>query len=94
MVGGKFIDWLKSAVDIDSTVSSKSIALLLSAVIGSALALMMGVVLIIDVAKDGKVDTSLSEMAILLAADGGFIWMGGQNKIQSEKEKNKKTDNK
>jgi len=93
-MGGKFIDWLKSAVDIDSTVSSKSIALLLSAVIGSALALMMGVVLIIDVAKDGKVDTSLSEMAILLAADGGFIWMGGQNKIQSEKEKNKKTDNK
>lgn len=93
-MGGKFIDWLKSAVDIDSTVSSKSIALLLSAVIGSALALMMGVVLIIDVAKDGKVDTSLSEMAILLAADGGFIWMGGQNKIQSEKEKNKKADNK
>lgn len=93
-MGGKFIDWLKSAVDIDSTVSSKSIALLLSAVIGSALALMMGVVLIIDVAKDGKVDTSLSEMAILLAADGGFIWMGGQNKIQSEKEKNKRIENK
>lgn len=79
------IEWIKSAVNIDSPVSSKSIALLLSAVIGSVFALMLGIAIIIDVSKDGKIDTNLTEMSLLLAADGGFIWMGGQNKVQSEK---------
>lgn len=79
------IEWIKSAVNIDSQVSSKSIALLLSAVIGSVFALMLGIAIIIDVSKDGKIDTNLTEMSLLLAADGGFIWMGGQNKVQSEK---------
>lgn len=79
------LEWIKSAVNIDSQVSSKSIALLLSAVIGSVFALMLGIAIIIDVSKDGKIDTNLTEMSLLLAADGGFIWMGGQNKVQSEK---------
>jgi hypothetical protein len=79
------LEWIKSAVNIDSPVSSKSIALLLSAVIGSVFALMLGIAIIIDVSKDGKIDTNLTEMSLLLAADGGFIWMGGQNKVQSEK---------
>lgn len=79
------LEWIKSAVNIDSPVSSKSIALLLSAVIGSIFALMLGIAIIIDVSKDGKIDTNLTEMSLLLAADGGFIWMGGQNKVQSEK---------
>ena len=79
------LEWIKSAVNIDSPVSSKSIALLLSAIIGSVFALMLGIAIIIDVSKDGKIDTNLTEMSLLLAADGGFIWMGGQNKVQSEK---------
>ena len=79
------LEWIKSAVNIDSPVSSKSIALLLSAVIGSVFALMLGIAIIIDVSKDGKIDTNLTEMSLLLAAYGGFIWMGGQNKVQSEK---------
>lgn len=79
------LEWIKSAVNIDSPVSSKSIALLLSAIIGSIFALMLGIAIIIDVSKDGKIDTNLTEMSLLLAADGGFIWMGGQNKVQSEK---------
>jgi len=42
------------------------------------------VAMIIDVAKDGRMDMSLIEVAAVFPAVGAYIWMGAQPKNQSD----------
>lgn len=77
--------YLRSLSVPNSFNSSKSFVLTFTGIIGCILALLLGISLLIDVIKDGKVDSDFIGAAIYLVSIGSFIWMGGQNKVQGDK---------
>ena len=68
---------IKESIDDRSSMSSGSITLLLSAIIGAIIGLCVCFVLIYDVTYDGKVDTSLLDLGIFLMSGGGYILGSG-----------------
>ena len=64
---------IKSAIDDKSSMSSNSITLLASALMGVIVGLVMCFVLVYDVMYDGKVDTDMGDMAMLLMSSGVYI---------------------
>ena len=78
-------NYLKSLIKSGTGDSSKSFALVLSAIIGALLGICICFILIFDVAKDGVVDTSLGDLGIFLMAVGVFMVGGGFSKTITEK---------
>ena len=82
---------IKSAIDDKSSMSSNSITLLASALMGVIVGLVMCFVLIYDVTYDGKVDTDMGDMAMLLMSSGVYImgsglpkaWVDGKMRTRS-----------
>lgn len=64
---------IKSAIDDKSSMSVSSIVSLASAFIGVVMGFVICFVLIYDVTYDGKVDTDMGDMAMLLMASGTYI---------------------
>jgi len=75
-----FIRNIKESIDDRSSMSSGSITLLLSAIIGAIIGLCVCFVLIYDVTYDGKVDTDLLDLGIFLMSSGGYILGSGMPK--------------
>ena len=78
-------NYLKSLIKTGTGDSSKSFALVLSALIGALLGLCICFILIFDVAMDGMVNTSLGDLGIFLMAVGVFMVGGGFSKTMTEK---------
>ena len=82
---------IKASIDDKSSMSTNSITLLASAVMGVIMGLVICFVLIYDVVYDGKVDTNLTDMGIFLLCSGGYImgsgvpkaWVDGKMKTRS-----------
>ena len=68
---------IKSAIDDKSSMSSNSITLLASALMGIVIGFVICFVLIYDVTYDGKVDTDLGDLGIFLLCSGGYILGSG-----------------
>ena len=68
---------IKESIDDKSSMSVNSITLLASALIGVIVGLVMCFVLIYDVTYDGKIDTDMGDMAMLLMASGAYILGSG-----------------
>jgi len=68
---------IKSAIDDKSSMSSNSITLLASAIMGVIIGLVICFVLVYDVCYDGKVDTDLGDLGIFLLCSGGYILGSG-----------------
>ena len=71
---------IKASIDDKSSMSTGSITLLLSALIGAIIGLCVCFVLIYDVTYDGKVDTDLLVLGIFLMSSGGYILGSGMPK--------------
>ena len=71
---------IKASIDDKSSMSTGSITLLLSALIGAIIGLCVCFVLIYDVTYDGKVDTDLLDLGIFLMSSGGYILGSGMPK--------------
>jgi hypothetical protein len=71
---------IKESIDDKSSMSTGSITLLLSAIIGAIIGLCVCFVLIYDVTYDGKVDTDLLDLGIFLMSSGGYILGSGMPK--------------
>ena len=71
---------IKASIDDRSSMSTGSITLLLSALIGAIIGLCVCFVLIYDVTYDGKVDTDLLDLGIFLMSSGGYILGSGMPK--------------
>ena len=78
-------NYLKSLIKSGTGDSSKSFALVLSAIIGALLGLCICFILVFDVAMDGVVDTSLGDLGVFLMAVGVFMVGGGFSKTITEK---------
>lgn len=82
---------IKSAIDDKSSMSSNSITLLASALMGVIIGFVICFVLIYDVTYDGKVDTNLTDLGLFLLCSGGYImgsglpkaWVDGKLKTRS-----------
>ena len=82
---------IKASIDDKSSMSTNSITLLASALMGVIIGLVLCFVLIYDVTYDGKVDTDLGDMGIFLLCSGGYIigsgipkaWVDGKMKTRS-----------
>ena len=68
---------IKASIDDKSSMSVNSITLLASALMGVVVGLVMCFVLIYDVTYDGKVDTDMGDMAMLLMSSGIYILGSG-----------------
>ena len=68
---------IKASIDDKSSMSVNSITLLASAVMGVIVGLVMCFVLGYDVVYDGKVDTDMGDMAMLLMSSGVYILGSG-----------------
>ena len=68
---------IKSAIDDKSSMSTNSITLLASALMGVIIGFVICFVLIYDVTYDGKVDTDMGDLAMLLIASGTYILGSG-----------------
>lgn len=71
---------IKASIDDKSSMSVNSITLLVSALMGVIVGLVMCFVLVFDVIYDGKVDTDMGDMAMLLMASGVYILGSGAPK--------------
>jgi hypothetical protein len=71
---------IKASIDDKSSMSVNSITLLVSALMGVIVGLVMCFVLAFDVVYDGKVDTDMGDMAMLLMASGVYILGSGAPK--------------
>lgn len=71
---------IKASIDDRSSMSTGSITLLLSALIGAIIGLCVCFILIYDVTYDGKVDTDLLDLGIFLMSSGGYILGSGMPK--------------
>ena len=71
---------IKSAIDDKSSMSSNSITLLASALMGVIIGFVICFVLIYDVTYDGKVDTNLTDLGLFLLCSGGYILSSGAPK--------------
>ena len=78
------IDYLKKLIRNNTGESSKSFGLVLSAIVGGLIGLTVCTVLIVDVVKDGKVETDLSELGWFLMCSAAYMFGGGLNKTLSE----------
>lgn len=87
--GKKKIGYLESLIKSNTGNSSKSFALVLSAIIGGLLGLVIGFILIYDVIKDGTVDTNLEQLAWFLVSAGAYMFGGGFNKVLAERYEDK-----
>ena len=82
---------IKSAIDDKSSMSSNSITLLASALMGVIIGFVICFVLIYDVTYDGKVDTNLTDLGLFLLCSGGYImgsglpkaWVDGKMRTRS-----------
>lgn len=85
---------IKASIDDRSSMSTGSITLLLSALIGAIIGLCVCFVLIYDVTYDGKVDTDLLDLGIFLMSSGGYILGSGMPKtIVDSRMKNRSWQN-
>ncbi len=71
---------IKASIDDKSSMSVNSITLLASALMGVIVGLVMCFVLVYDVIYDGKVDTDMGDMAMLLMSSGVYILGSGAPK--------------
>ena len=78
------INYLKKLIRNNTGESSKSFGLVLSAIVGGLIGLTVCTVLIVDVVKDGKVETDLSELGWFLMCSAAYMFGGGLNKTLSE----------
>lgn len=78
------LGYLRNLIRVGSGESSKSFALVLSAIVGAIIGLCICFVLIFDVVKDGVVTTNMADLGILLLCDGIFMFGGGASKVISE----------
>jgi hypothetical protein len=85
---------IKASIDDRSSMSTGSITLLLSALIGAIIGLCVCFILIYDVTYDGKVDTDLLDLGIFLMSSGGYILGSGMPKtIVDSRMKNRSWQN-
>ncbi len=96
---------IKASIDDKSSMSTNSITLLASALMGVIIGFVICFVLTYDVTDDGKVDTDLSEMGIFLLCSGAYIlgsgvpkaWVDGKMKtrswVEGEKLQNEEREN-
>lgn len=78
-------EYLKSLIKSGTGDSSKSFALVLSAIVGALLGFCISFVLIYDVVVDGVINTDLGELGVFLMAVGVFMVGGGFSKTLTEK---------
>ncbi len=71
---------IKASIDDKSSMSVNSVTVLASAVMGVVVGLVMCFVLVYDVTFDGKVDTDMGDMAMLLMSSGIYILGSGAPK--------------
>ena len=64
--------------------SSKSFGLVLSAIVGALMGLAVVFALIWDVAKDGTINTDLSDLGVFVLCIGAYTFGSGANKMLSE----------
>lgn len=82
---------IKSSIDDRSSMSTNSITLLASALMGVIIGFVICFVLIYDVTYDGTVNTNLTDLGIFLLCSGGYImgsgipkaWVDGKMKTRS-----------
>lgn len=84
----KLTDYLRSLVRAGTMDSSKSFALVVSAVVGAALGLTVCFCLCWDVCTNGHVETDLDALGWFVLAVGGFMAGGGVGKALSERKRN------
>ena len=75
-----FIKNIKTSIDDKSSMSVNSITLLVSALMGVIVGLVMCFILVWDVVVDGKIDTDMGDMSMLLMASGVYILGSGAPK--------------
>lgn len=76
----KITDYLTQLIDANSSKSSRAVFMLVVLGIGCLLLLIVGGVLIYDVAYDGKVDTDLAGLSAFVAAIGANLGVAGLTK--------------
>ena len=91
----KIAEYLKSLIKANSLDSSKSLALVLSCIVGALIGLCVCFCLVYDVCTNGYLKTDLDSLGLFVLCVGGFMAGGGINKALSErKRKNVKPINK
>lgn len=81
-----FLKFMSSLVRNDTGNSSKSYSLVLAASVGAIIGITIAICLIIDVYKNGSIQTDLDSLGIFLLCVGGYMAGGGLNKMVSERE--------
>ncbi len=73
--------YLKSLAQTNSGQSSKAFTLIVSVIVSAIIGLSISFSIIYDVCSDGKIDSSLQDMGILMLCTGGFIGGSSVSKI-------------
>ena len=85
----KTTEYFKSLLDTQSSNSTKSFVLMLSAIISALINLTICFVLVYDVTTNGYIKTSLSDAGFFILCTGGYMAGSGLTKALSDRRRNK-----
>lgn len=81
-------EYLKKLVESNSGISSKSFFLVAVTLIGCGLLVIVGVVLLVEVIRNGTIRTDLNGLAAFVGSIAGLFATAGITKAWSEKKEN------
>lgn len=84
-------EYLRSLVKANTLDSSKSFALVLSAIVGALTGVCVCFTLVWDVCTNGYVKTDLAQLGVFLLCAGGFMAGGGATKAIAEASRRKES---
>ena len=85
----KVTEYLKKLIESNTGVSSKSFFLVAVTLIGCLLLLIVGVVLVVEVVRNGTIQTNLNGLAAFVGSVAGLFATAGVTKAWSERKDDK-----
>ena len=76
-----FWNFIKRSIDVNSSISTRSICCLLGGILGAFIVFTIIFVLLFDVIKDGKIDSDITGLSVLLASNAVYVFGSSASKM-------------
>lgn len=81
-----FWNFIKRSIDVNSSISTRSICCLLGGILGAFIVFAIIFVILFDVIKDGEVNSDLNGLSILLTANAVYVFGSSASKLFTKRD--------
>lgn len=81
-----FWNFIKRSIDVNSSISTRSICCLLGGILGAFIVFAIIFVMLFDVIKDGEINSDLNGLSILLTANAVYVFGSSASKLFTKRD--------